>query len=146
MRAVLKLMPPILLFWLTMSEVDVSTIAVEAEWPIFRNMLFLCDRWQQRGSLTKWRLTWKCVRNKGVELNFSMWTKWHSLAFISACWFLETKQWMWAQWGVAVCTCDSDMKDKTYSRQPRDFCECGMQALVHWWWKFTANGGDYVEK
>jgi len=28
--------------------------------PIFHCMLLLCDRWQQRGSLTQWCLTWKC--------------------------------------------------------------------------------------
>jgi len=27
-----------------------------------------------------------------------------------------------------------------------DFYEHDMQALVHWWQKCTANGGDYVEK
>jgi len=27
-----------------------------------------------------------------------------------------------------------------------DLYECGLQALVHRWRKFIANGGDYVEK
>jgi len=34
--------------------------------------MLLCDRWQQRGSQTKWSLTWKYVVNKDVELNSSM--------------------------------------------------------------------------
>jgi len=34
--------------------------------PIFRQILLPCDRWRQRGSLTKRRLTWKGVWSKGV--------------------------------------------------------------------------------
>ena len=68
--------------------------------PIFPHILLPCDRWEQRGSLTKWRLTWKCIWSKGVELNSSIWKKWHPLAFTDACWtFIEIKQWMWAQCG-----------------------------------------------
>ena len=68
--------------------------------PVFCYILLPCDRWQQRGSLTKWHLTWKCVWNKGVSLNSSMQKTWHPLTFINTCWmFLKTKQWMWAQWG-----------------------------------------------
>jgi len=29
--------------------------------PIFWYILLPCDRWQQRGYLTKWYLTWKCI-------------------------------------------------------------------------------------
>ena len=37
--------------------------------------------------------------SKGVSLNSSMLKKWHPLTFIGTCWaFLETNQWMWAQW------------------------------------------------
>ena len=35
--------------------------------PIFYYVLLLCDRWQQRGTLTEWWLTWKCVWSKGVS-------------------------------------------------------------------------------
>ena len=41
--------------------------------PISHDVLWLCDRWQQRGTLTEWRLTWKYVWNKGVPLNSFMW-------------------------------------------------------------------------
>ena len=40
--------------------------------PVSHYMLLPCDRWQQRGNLTKWRLSWKCVWSKGVSLNSSM--------------------------------------------------------------------------
>jgi len=49
--------------------------------PVFPYLLLLCDRWQQRDSLTKWCLTWKCAWSRGVSLNSSMWkngTHWHS--------------------------------------------------------------------
>ena len=62
------------------------------------------DRWQQRGSLTKWHLTWEFWWSKDMSLNFSLWKKWHPLTFINVCWtFIETKQWMWAQWGSGWC-------------------------------------------
>lgn len=72
--------------------------------PISHYVLLLCDRWQHRGSLTEWCLTWKCMWNKGVELDSSMMNKQHPLTFISACWtFMETKQWMYARWGSGQC-------------------------------------------
>jgi len=59
---------------------------------IFHYVLLLCDKWQYRGSLTKWRLTWKCGWSKCVTLNSSTWKKWHPLTFINASWmFTETE-------------------------------------------------------
>jgi len=73
--------------------------------PISHYILLLCDRWQQRGSLTQWCLTWKCRWSKGVPLNSSMWKKWHPLPSINTCWmFIAIKQWMYAQWGSEWCT------------------------------------------
>ena len=67
---------------------------------IFHYSLLLCDRLQQKSSLTEWNLTWERVWSKGVSLNSSMRKKWHPLTFIDTCWVsMETKQWMWAQWG-----------------------------------------------
>jgi len=75
--------------------------------PIFHYMLLLCDRWHRMyltEYLTEWHLTWKCIWSKGMGLNSSMHKKLHPLISISACWmFLETKHWMWAQWGDAWC-------------------------------------------
>ena len=59
--------------------------------PIFQYILFHCDRWQQRGSLTKRHLTWKHIWNRSVSLNSFMWKKWHPLTFIDVCLaFMET--------------------------------------------------------
>jgi len=72
----------------------------------FRYILVPCDRWQQRGSLKTWHLTWKCRWSKGASLNSSMW---HPLTFIDACWVIvETKQCMWAQWEWVVCFSSGD--------------------------------------
>ena len=77
MRAALKVVPPILLCWFTMTKVGAGRLAVGG-WTfltIFHYILLLFARWQQRGSLTKWCLIWKCVWSKGVSLNSSMWKK-----------------------------------------------------------------------
>ena len=72
--------------------------------PTFHYILLPCDRWQHRGSLTQCNLMWKYLWSKGMELNSSMQKNWHPLAFIDACWtFMETKQWIWAQWGNGWC-------------------------------------------
>ena len=134
-RAALKVTPPVLLRW---------PIRGGCWWygsmgwtfpPIAHHLLLLCDRWQQRSSLTKWCLTWKGVWSKGVSLNSSKQKKLHPLTFTYA--FLivtETKQWIWAQWGGGWCFSSDDSGSDCY--------ECGMQALVHCWPKHVANGGD----
>ena len=143
MRAALKVMSPVLLC-------QNHHTRCRCRWdgnrgwtfpPIFHYMLLPCDRWQQRGSLTERSLTWKYIWNKDVSLNSSMGKKWYPLTFTDACWtFMETKQRMWAQWGVWntvkwwVTSTDADI------------CKHGTQTLFHCWWKCIANGGDYVEK
>ena len=81
-KAVLKVMPPMLRFWSTTSEVDVGGMTAEVE-PSHQYCYILlpCNRWQQRGSPTEWHLTWKCRWSKGVKMNFSMWKKRHPLTF-----------------------------------------------------------------
>jgi len=61
MRTALKVISPILLCWPTMSESDVGGMAVEVEPSHLYSIIFLlpCNRWQWRGSLTKWCLTQK---------------------------------------------------------------------------------------
>jgi len=66
-RAVLKVMLPILFCQPMMTEADVGRIEVEVE-PSHQycHILLLCDRWQQRGSLTEWYLTQMCMKQRGV--------------------------------------------------------------------------------
>ena len=112
--------------------------------PVFSYMLLTWDKWQQRRSLTKWRLTWKCLWSKGVSLNSSMWKKWHPLALIYAehLWRLNSgfehseavgggfQQWWHWQWVTSAGA-------EVYERD--------IQALVHCWWKHI-DRGDCVEK
>jgi len=73
-------------------------------WPIFHYILLPCNRWQQKGSLTKWHLTWRSVWSKGVEVNSSMLKKWHSWTFTDTCWTLmEIKQRMTEQRSSGWC-------------------------------------------
>ena len=67
-------------------------------------MLLLCDRWQQRGSLTQWHLAWKCGWSKGVSLDFSTWKKvthWYSSALAECLWRLNSE--CEAQWDSGWC-------------------------------------------
>ena len=96
--------------------------------PIFYYTLFLCDRWKQRGSLTRWCLTWKYVWSKSVSFNSSIWKKlpqWHSLTLAECLWRLMSgyvleavgsafQQWQCLQWVTSA-----------------DFYSCRMQTLVH---------------
>ena len=114
--------------------------------PISHCILLPCDRWQQRRSLTKWHLTWKCILNKGVSLNASMQKngmQWHSGTLAEHGWrpssgcehseavggaFQQWWQWEW------VTSTGADL----YSH--------GMQALVHCWQKRITHSGGNVEK
>ena len=104
-------MPLMLFCWPMTSEADGGGTAVEAEPSCWCYILMLCDRWQQRGSLTKWHLTWKYMWSKGVLLNSSVQKKWHPLTFIDVCWTLWRQNsgrehseevggaiWQWRQW------------------------------------------------
>jgi len=77
---------------------------------------------------TKWCLMWRCMWSKGVPLNSSLRKKWHPLTFVDACWmFMETKQWIRAQWGGGWCfSAVATATVVTFSGA--DFYEHGMQA------------------
>ena len=113
--------------------------------PAFHYILLPRDRWQQRGRLTEWHLTWKCVLNKEVELNSSTrkkkCTHWCLLILAEGSWKPSSgcehseavggafqQQWQWV------------------TSTGADIYKHGMLALVHSWQKCIANGGAYVEK
>ena len=56
---------------------------------------------------------------------------------------MATKQWMWAQWGGAF---HQRQQWQWVTTAGADFYKHSMQALIHCWWKCTANGGYCVEK
>ena len=101
--------------------------------PVFYQILLLCDRWQQRGSLTKWHLAWKFAWSIHIELNSSMRKIWHPLTFVVhwACDHSEVVM-MWFSSGNSVCE-HSEMVGVA------DFYEwhavfCSPQVKMHSWW------------
>jgi len=57
--------------------------------PASHYILLACKRWQQRDSLTKWHVTWKCIWSKDMPLNSSMrknGTHWHLSALAESFW------------------------------------------------------------
>ena len=95
-------MPPILLCWPTTSEADYGGMTAEVEPSCQYSITFYCYVTVGRGGavLTTWCLTWKCVWSKDVKFTSFIQKRWHPLTFVNACWTrIETKQWMWGQWG-----------------------------------------------
>jgi len=127
---------------------------------IFHCILLLCDRWQQRGSLTKWCLTqkyiWnKCIWSKSEQIRSSMWMKMYPLTFISACWMLmDVSAVSW--WVVHFSSGDNDDQAKlshhkmksvsissptwTGGLQPGNCYQSWILTSVHWkqgWWRWN---------
>ena len=114
--------------------------------PTSHYILLPCDRWQQWGSLTQWRLMWKRAWSKGVSVNSSMWKKWHPLTSVmhaehlrrpnSGCEQSETVRGAFQQW----------WQKQLGTLSGTAFYKHVMQALVHHLWKRIASSGDCVEK
>jgi len=79
-----KVMPPILLCWPAASEANGGGNGSRG-WTflsVCHYALFLCDRWQQRSSVTKWCLIWKNVWSKRASMKSFMQKRLHPLIFI----------------------------------------------------------------
>jgi len=94
--------------------------------PIFHYLLLPCDGWQQRGSLTKWRLTWKCAWSKDLSLNSSVVGKrmahaeiYQSLLNVCGDQTVDVSTERW--WVVCFSNGHCDLKNKSYSRWPCRF-------------------------
>jgi len=115
--------------------------------PIIHYILLRCDRWQQRGSLTQWHLTWKCVWSKEVSWISQcgrIGIHWHSLTLAECLWKPNSwcehsevvsgrfQQWCKQQWVIST---------------GEDFDECGLQVLVHCWWNSIVGciGGEMLK-
>lgn len=116
--------------------------------PIFHYNLLPCDT---VGSLIKWCLTWKCILmhiKKKCVVDFLYVEKnyihWHSLILVEC--FL--RQWVLEVWGGGWCISTMAIRDRRVSGSPPlvQILQCGMQALAHSWWRYIADGGDYVER
>ena len=112
--------------------------------PAFCYMLLPCDRWDQRGSLTEWHLSWKCRRSKGMELNYSMCkngTHWHLSMFAECLWRPNSR----CERNEAVGGVLQQWWQKTVGHLCYTLLRVGMQAPVHHWQKCIANRWDYAE-
>jgi len=150
-RAAPKVMLPILLYWPTISGMDVGGMAVEVE-PSHQYAMTLCccvTDGSRADGLTEQSLSWKWVWSKGVSLNSSMWKKWHPWHS-----FMLAEHWWRPKSGCSTVRggwCISAVVMVTWKTSHvlgshTDFNKRSMQAVVRCWWKCTANGGDYVEK
>ena len=101
-RAAPKLMPPILLCWPTMSEANVVDTAVEVEPSCQYSIKFYCRATDDSRGAVWQNGVW---HGSAYETKVCNWIppcgkKLHPVTFTDACWtFMETKQWMLAQWG-----------------------------------------------
>jgi len=108
-----------------------------------------CDRWQKKGSMTKWCLTWKWVWRKGVELNCSMQKK---IAPIDTYWYLMNISGDWTvdvstvRWWV-VCSSKGN-SDSGSAPLVHIFTSvsCRLLFITGHWCKCIDDAGDYVEK
>jgi len=141
--------------YLARKIMDIGGMAVE-NWtflPIWHIML-LGDRQRQKGTLTNWHLMWKCGWSIYVQLNSSMRKKWLPLTFINTCGtFMETKQWIWAQWGNGWCVSAVHETRETATWKTTVF-RMAMHSCHNMKWRAPelahshklANDGDYSEK
>ena len=83
--------------------------------PIFHYSLLPCDKWQQRGSLAEWCVTWKCIRVEFLHVEKMAPTDihWHLLNVVED----QTADVSTVRWWVVSFSCgNSDVKDKQCSR------------------------------
>ena len=120
-------------------------------------MLLLCDRWQQRGTLTEWHLTWKYIWSRSVSLNSAMQKKMQLLTFTDACWMLmETIQRLWSPRGSGWCISAAVTVGHLHwcqCLQAQHAVSCSLLVKTHsWWywkilfcsWEFTLSNGVTV--
>ena len=106
MRATLKEMSPISLWWPTTPVVDVGGTAVEAE-PSHQYHIPCCCRVTDGSRGAVWQNgIWHGSADEPKVYHWILLCRkrWHPLAFISTCQaVMETQQWMWAQWSGGWC-------------------------------------------
>ena len=143
-RTAPKVISSILFCSFTMSEVDVGVMELIVG-PSYQHSIF-CHVIVVRSSPTKQCVTWKSVWNKDVESDSSIQKKWHPVTVINTCWmFMETKQWMWAQWGCGWCI-SAVATDTGSPPLAQIITSMACRLLFIFGKKCIANGGDYAEK
>jgi len=116
-------MSSVLLCWLTTSEVDIGSMAIEVEPSHQYSITFCCTVTDgSRGAVWQNGISWKCAWGKGMELNSLMWEK---MAHIDIHWcFLNISEDPTVDvstvrlWVVCFSSDDSNKKGKARSGQP----------------------------
>ena len=137
MRAVPKIMYPILWCWFMTSVANGDGMVVEGD-PSWWYSIPCCFRVADgsRGAIWQNDVWHRSVYGAKVR----HWIlpckkKWHPLTFIYTWWmFMESRQWMWAQWGGGWCisAVATEMCKTGYVPDSHaDFHKQNMQVLVH---------------
>jgi len=128
-------MPPILLCWPPVSEMDVGC---RGQTYIPLHCCSVTD--DSRGAVWKNGVWHRSVDE--VTVNSSIRKISHPLTFIDAlCKFMETKYWMWAQWTGGWCVSAVTTVTDSHLHWWRF-----LQAHGRHWWKSVTTAADYVEK
>mgnify|MGYP001857242594 CR=1 FL=1 len=140
MRAALKVMPPILLCWLMISEVHVGGTAAEDKpscqcCPTDGSRRVVWQNGTWHGSVYEAKM---CDQ---IASCIKRCTNWHTTVHAESLWRSNSRcqhsevtggaLQLWWQWVTSVGA---------------DFYKCSMQALIHNWQKCIVNGDDYVGK
>jgi len=118
--------------------------------PIHYYNVLPCDRWQQRGSLTKWHLKQRC----GIELLHTgkKIIHWYWLSVYRARPVDVSTVRQWVHFSMAVVWKTTEYSRSCIQKQWVTFAATNFfykhvaQAFVHQLQKCTASGGNYVEK
>jgi len=105
MTATPKVMPPVLLSWTTVSEADVSGMAVEVVPSCQYSYTFCCHVTDDSRGAVWQNSIWhgSAYEAKGWNWIPPCRKKWRRLTSINACWmFMENKQWCW-WWSYKEC-------------------------------------------
>ena len=134
-------MPPIVLHWLMMSDVDVGGMVVQSEPSHQYTITHCCVKDGSRGAVWHGSADEAKVCHQ-IPLCRKNGTFWHSWTFVrfwrpnSGCEYSETVGGAFQQW----------WQWQQVMSAGADFYGHGIKDLVHSWWKCTANGGYYVKK
>ena len=136
-----KVMPPILLCWPAASEANGGGNGSRG-WTflsVCHYALFLCDRWQQRSSVTKWCLIWKNVWCKGVALNSSVQKKMVSTDIhlhLPNIYGDQTVDASTMRWWVVTVTVNCLRWCRFLQVQRAGSCSSLVKMHDYWWWLY----------